>query len=564
VNAEAAILGTTLGVHQTPGSNLDVVETENWRYLLPTLEPRHVRCLEPPDLSRLSALSELAGRVTVQGRPRPVRRLEAAWRAAGGADNVVFGSGGDHDLEPAPDLVVAFGRRARALLARSTAGDAADTGAVWYGEWRRLGLRRGDDDRREPGDGPSLWLRPPVGSVHAAAPSDDAVGIRFLRQGGFDRSPGGQGLHRKVLRRLLEHDAVRGRLLREATVRGGGSTLARELPAYLRDAAARAGVDLSGRRWAMTAPGRYRSKKVVFFVFDGADERLGHVIKMTRHPELNHRLENEWRGLRRLASAGIDGVPSPVFLDHHAGLAMLGQRALAGGALRPTLGPEGAAEAGAATAWLEELGAATRAQVPAAAAARALAVLVERFEELYRPPPEERVRVWDQVRAIEAHPAPFPLVFQHGDPGAWNAIATDGGGVAFLDWEAADPHGMPLWDLLYFLRSYGVGAARSAGTRDALDGFARAFVSGSELSDQLVTAVRSYGARIGLDPQLVAPLYHLCWVHRAVKEATRLPAGRLHTGHYVQLLRWGLADRDASGLRPILPLVGASEAARAG
>jgi aminoglycoside phosphotransferase (APT) family kinase protein len=157
------------------------------------------------------------------------------------------------------------------------------------------------------------------------------------------------------------------------------------------------------------------------------------------------------------------------------------------------------------------------------------------------------------VGAVGDHPAPFPLVFQHGDPGAWNALATPDGGVAFLDWEAADPCGMPLWDLLYFLRSYGVGAARATGgPRDALSAFTRVYLEGSALADLLADTVGSYCARIGLDPRLVAPLYHLCWVQRAVKEATRLPVEQLGTGHYVRLLRRGLQQDTGPELRRLL------------
>ena len=43
---------------------------------------------------------------------------------------------------------------------------------------------------------------------------------------------------------------------------------------------------------------------------------------------------------------------------------------------------------------------------------------------------------------------------------------------AFLDWEAAELHGMPLWDLFYFARSVAVGVARACGTRGSLEAFA--------------------------------------------------------------------------------------------
>ena len=70
----------------------------------------------------------------------------------------------------------------------------------------------------------------------------------------------------------------------------------------------------------------------------------------------------------------------------------------------------------------------------------------------------------------------FPLVFQHGDPGPWNVLITSDGRPGFLDWEAAEPHGMPLWDLFHFLRSFGFQVSRAAGTRDPLRSFAEQFL----------------------------------------------------------------------------------------
>ena len=69
----------------------------------------------------------------------------------------------------------------------------------------------------------------------------------------------------------------------------------------------------------------------------------------------------------------------------------------------------------------------------------------------------------------------IPSVLVHGDLGTWNLLAHHGE-VRVLDWESAG------W-------------------------------------------VRAYSEAVGLDLDLVAPLFHTCWMHRAVKESTRLPPG---------------------------------------
>jgi hypothetical protein len=57
-----------------------------------------------------------------------------------------------------------------------------------------------------------------------------------------------------------------------------------------------------------------------------------------------------------------------------------------------------------------------------------------------------------------------------------------------------------------------------------------------------------------LDPALVEPLFYTCWMHRALKEATRLQPDRLESGTYVRLLRLCVARRDAPGLRRLFSL----------
>jgi hypothetical protein len=143
----------------------------------------------------------------------------------------------------------------------------------------------------------------------------------------------------------------------------------------------------------------------------------------------------------------------------------------------------------------------------------------------------------DQVGVLESNGGRLPRVFQHGDPGTWNALATGDGHVSFLDWESADALGMPLWDLFYFLRSYGVTRLRQQGVRLSRVAFERTFFGSSELSTWVRRVIADYAAAIGLERPWVAPLFSTCWMHRSLKEATRLEAQTLGTSHFLNVLR---------------------------
>jgi hypothetical protein len=104
---------------------------------------------------------------------------------------------------------------------------------------------------------------------------------------------------------------------------------------------------------------------------------------------------------------------------------------------------------------------------------------------------------------------------------------------------------MPLWDLLYFIRTYGAWSARATVSGDVTKGFVEQFLAGSPFSRLMAEATARYCERVGLAPELVEPLFYTCWMHRGLKEATRLTAAQLSRGHYFNVLRACIEQREA-------------------
>jgi len=401
-----------------------------------------------------------------------------------------------------------------------------------------------------------LWLWVVEGEVQLAAGLDDGAAVAFLR-----RPPAAQPIvrlrarPRDLVRRVRRPGRAGERIgvLSVATRSAGGPGA--PVPGYIRAIAAAAGEPLDGCRVALAAPGDYPSRKAIIAVFSSEGSEPRYIVKVARDPAFNDRLANEDRALRALAAAGIGDpatVPRARFFGHDGGLAVLAQTAIHGVPFRQVArGTHECPAARAAIAWLMELGARTadRAMAEPEQAAAALRVLLDRFAGLYRPSVTEHELLAGQIDVIAASPWPFPLVFQHGDPGVWNLLVTPDGRPAFLDWEAAEQHGMPLWDLFYAARSVGIGVARASGTRSSLDAFVEQYLADGPLSLALADDVGRHCAQIGLDPALVGPLFFTCWMHRALKEAARLEPHRLATGRYARLLRLCLERRDAPGLR---------------
>jgi hypothetical protein len=332
-------------------------------------------------------------------------------------------------------------------------------------------------------------------------------------------------------------------------------------PRYLQRVAAESGLALERHRWGLAAPGDYRSQKVLFFLFGADGSRVpDYVVKITRDPALNPRLENERRALELIHDAGFAAastLPRPVFFGYEHGLAVLGETAVDGVPfLERTAATSDCSLARSAIEWLAELGIAT-ARPPAggaSAVAGRIEALFERFRGIYRLSHEHESFVSSQIELLAGSETGLPVVFQHGDPGPWNLLVTASGEPAFLDWEAAEPDGMPLCDLFHFVRSYGIRVSRAAGTNDPIRSFEEQVLADSELGRLLARITSRVCAEAGLATELVAPLFYVCWMQRALKEVTRLHPSRLDQGRYVNLLRVSIERRGSPGLRRLFTL----------
>jgi hypothetical protein len=174
-----------------------------------------------------------------------------------------------------------------------------------------------------------------------------------------------------------------------------------------------------------------------------------------------------------------------------------------------------------------------------------LTALQARFVDLYQPSLEVTDFLTRQIATIGHHADELPTVFQHGDPGPWNIMVTPDDEIAFLDWESADPAGIPLWDLFYFLRSRAVSIGRNQGIADRLECFRQQFLDASPFAELVVESIVHYTQIINLPAELIRPIFYTCWMHRALKEATRLTPSQMRGGHYFSLLQMCIQWEDS-------------------
>lgn len=602
--ASTSLLSITRATAFVPGTNQRWhVTGANWTFLLPSLELGHILCIGRPSDATLATLRRIGRTVTV------VASLDAGGMAAvGGATPLDPDRRFDLIAVLDPDQVRRLLDDDRPALA-NVGRVLTDSGCVYLDlgtpTSRRTSHRLMAGLAAAGWEGEAFGMTPLMGEVHTAVPLDDGATGAFWRDralyslssGAVKRALAARLRPRRRDRRLeaagraqetparasarsprrlaraaavgigllaerAEHGlAGRGWLPERVglvTTAGGRSDERDGPPGYLRDLARAFGVDLGGWRWAVSAKGEYSSRKVLVYLFEPGAARPAIIVKLTRDAALNPRLENERDALVALWQVGMGApatLPRVVFHGHHGGLAIVAETVIDGVPFREAARwSADCPYAGAAVDWLVRLGAATadRTSTPPREAAAVLRDLFERFRAIYRLTKAQEAVLGGQIAAVAAHPGPFPTVFQHGDPGTWNLLATPGGQVAFLDWEAAEATGMPLWDLFYVLRSYAVGTSRAGGEHDLLRGLRAHFFTGSPLTPWIAAGIARGVAAAGVPADLVGALFYSCWMHRALKEATRLPAAAVDAGHYANLLRMCLDHDGDARLRSLL------------
>lgn len=558
------MIENTLKTEFIAGTNLqgDMVSAD-WRFLLPRLKLDRVLCLGLPGSASLAVLAATADEIIVSHTSQSGLDQLQAECVSRELSNFQFlrvdsfENLSDETTTFPLVLLLDSGLTAEFLqdekVQLSVSSLLADDGILKY---EVSGFGQARSKKRKAGMTRVYWLTPLTGEMRTALPTGCGKISKFF----FDNVLYGQSWKKRLLSRVGSMvssagmvDSVMPRklcFLHNSTERADNSCP----PHFLRKMARTAGLNFDGQLFGLSTRGKFNANKVIYYLFEPGASTPQAIVKMTRSPEFNHRLENEYKTLDRLAKGRFvapETFPQPLFFDYHNGLAVLAQKAVSGAPFRTrTSATPDCHLAQSAIDWIAQLAASSvdSGTTTCAEAGANLRVLYDRFSATYSLSAAEKSFMQDQLARLENSSGQFPTVFQHGDPGTWNILVSDSDEIIFIDWEAGEDRGMPLWDLFYFMRTYASWVERSKGNKDALENFSNSFLQQSAIADWLACSVQMYCSKIGLQPELVEPLFYTCWMHRSLKESTRLQEAQLGGGHFVNLLKTCIAQRQEPAL----------------
>ncbi|MDZ7267832.1 MAG: aminoglycoside phosphotransferase family protein [candidate division KSB1 bacterium] len=295
---------------------------------------------------------------------------------------------------------------------------------------------------------------------------------------------------------------------------------------------------------------RFRaSGHVIAFVLARGHDHPLMVAKLPRLPGDNGRLEREAANLQTAQQArpgGFDSIPRVIAFEEFGGHYLLLETAVAGQPMKPAVvrrQPEHCLRT--ALAWLLEFHAATCS--PAMSTPARLDQLViqplEQLQTALAAFGEDAVLLEQTRRLCEPLLRPgLPLVLSHEDFSHPNILMTADGNIGVVDWELAEPHGMPAIDLYFFLTYVAFARHNARHTPGYLAAFQQAFFGPRAWA---LPHIRTYATRLAVPEDRLVPLFVLCWVRYLVGLLRRLQAGQerrqpLHpaTGHWLRQNRY--------------------------
>jgi aminoglycoside phosphotransferase len=272
---------------------------------------------------------------------------------------------------------------------------------------------------------------------------------------------------------------------------------------------------------------RFRASSHVVFLLlaDGQPDPML-VAKVPRLAEASDSLRREAANLsliQSIRSGGFDSIPRIVAFEEYGGRPLLIETALAGQPMdRRMVRRHLTRCCEAALAWLTEV------QSSLSGANESTKSWFERQVEApldhvacaFSASAEE-VRLLEETRDLVAplRDEALPLVVEHGDLSHPNLFLLQSGGLGVVDWELAEPHGLPTHDLFFFLCYVAFAWHDARKHEENVSAFHTAFFGRSAWARRYV---QIYADRLRLPPRVLTPLFVLGWVRYMAGLLTRL------------------------------------------
>jgi hypothetical protein len=284
----------------------------------------------------------------------------------------------------------------------------------------------------------------------------------------------------------------------------------------------------NGAHWLLLTGGEESDNKVVGLPFSERGEPLAIVAKFGRVDRASAALDREAEVLGELERErpALTGVPRLRAGGASAGLRVAIQDAMLGPPLATELHRAGfAGLAPTLTEWLVSLAGNPPLQAASEWREQLVSDPIDELEDKYGGFLPEAFA--PRARTALAGLGSLPLVWEHRDLGPWNVVIGKHGGPAAIDWEDAEPRGLPGLDLVYLLATSALlldGALNDTSKRDRIVAcYERLLDPATEIGGVAARCFATYRERLGVGEIDFQRLCLLCWIVQALIAFRRRP-----------------------------------------
>lgn len=279
--------------------------------------------------------------------------------------------------------------------------------------------------------------------------------------------------------------------------------------------------------WLLLTPGLRSNNKAVMLGFDPQHIEPQVALKYARVREAIPALRNERDNLDALTArlhGALRGVPRVLSYQERGATAALGETVLVGTPLFRALSRETFEPlARQATRWLIEL--ARVSAIPTAESDFQKRIgepvytdFVKNFGAVADPALIQR------TGEMLAKLKPGAMIFEQRDFSPWNVLLDSAKKLIVLDWESAEPHGVPGLDLIYFLTYLAFFQNNASRTGDFVEAYRALLDPGTFFGRVFAECTALYAAQVGMDSADWRVLRVLTWMLHARSEYARLCA----------------------------------------
>jgi aminoglycoside phosphotransferase len=281
----------------------------------------------------------------------------------------------------------------------------------------------------------------------------------------------------------------------------------------------------SGLTSVLATPRFQASAHLIFFVLRPQNSRPILVAKVPRIPGDTSRLDIEVKNLQAVHASrpsGFDSIPRIIIYEDYLGNRLLVETALTSPTMRQSVvrsQPEVCIAA--VFNWLIDL------QKPSAQISSNdnwMARLAER--------PLQKFEEWIPVNSVEKSllqrtrecchlidAKSLPLVIEHGDLSSPNILMNDQNQIGVVDWELAEPRGLPVVDLFFFLTYIAFSLQKASKKPEYLHAFKRAFFGRQCWT---IPHITKYCDALKISSEALRPLFVVCWARYVAGLVQRL------------------------------------------